>query len=397
MSALISLVDAQERLLTLVNAADTIAPQPVESLLGGYLAEPLLAARTQPAADVSAMDGYAVAGKGAWKLVGESRCGLPFGSHLADGDAVRISTGAHCPAGTQAILIQENAQVEGEILSQADGALVPGEHIRREGFDFADGDPLLPGGTRIGPAQIALARAAGHGRLPARRKPRIVILECGDELTSDPASCGHGQIPASNGAMLAAMASAELCDIVATPPLRDTPDALVDALDAHATADLLVFSGGASVGDHDHVRPSLQRAGADIAFWKVAMRPGKPVMVAQLGKQLILGLPGNPVSSFVTAFHFMLPAIRRLCGASECLVRPVPILLGRDMAAVGGRQEFVRAQIADGVVTPLDQRDSSALLTLATANALIDRPAHSAEMKAGTHVPTYPIQNGGNA
>lgn len=388
---MLSVEKAQARMLALL-APMPVEEQPVEHAIGRYLVQPLEARRTQPPADLSAMDGYAVAGPGPWRTVGESRCGEPFSGSVAPGECVRISTGAILPEGADRILIQEDAEVAGDLVTATEDPPL-GKHIRRKGFEFAPGDPLLEVGTRIGPAHLALARSGGHATLAAHSAPRVAIFDSGDELATDPTSCAPHQIPASNGAMLGALASTLPCAITQGAPLPDRLDAIVAALEAHSEADLLVLTGGASVGDHDLAKPALEAVGAQLDFWKVAMRPGKPLMVARRGKQLVLGLPGNPVSAFVTGFLFMLPALRRLLGAAECLPTPIMLPLAADCPEGSVRREFLRGSLGPNGVMPALQRDSSALLTLARSNVLIDRPAGSDATKAGTPVPCYLLEN----
>ena len=372
------LAEAQERLLGAVEslAARTVAAGQAR---GRYLAAPLLARRTQPAADLSAMDGYAVRaddGAGPWTIVGESAAGHPYLGDLAPGQAIRISTGALMPAGDNLVLLQENAARARERLElNGEGAPVA-RHIRRAGFDFREGDELLAAGTRIGPAQLALALAAGHAVLTVRGLPSVAVLDSGDELSADPAACAPHQIPASNGAMIAAMAAPFAAAVEHIGPVPDTMDAIAAALARAGNADVIVTSGGASVGDHDLVRPALEAWGAEIDFWRVAIKPGKPLLVARRGAQWVLGLPGNPVSSYVTAFLFLLPLLRGLAGASaeSALPRAIEARLDLPLPATGERREFVRAFHQDGAVRPLGQQDSSAMRALAACNALIDRP-----------------------
>jgi molybdopterin molybdotransferase len=396
MTAPLPLEEAQARLLALVTplAAETA---PVEAALGRYTAVPLRALRTQPAADLSAMDGYALRGPGPWRVIGESRAGHPFAGSIGGGEAVRVSTGALMPHGAETMLLQEDARRDGHTLQLAGDPPEPGRHIRRAGFDFHQGDELLPTGTHLGPAAIALALSAGHRVLEVHRAPQVAIIDSGDELAADPADCGPHQIPASNGAMLAAMAGAIPCTIKRIGPVPDDLSTLAQALDAARDADLVVTSGGASVGDHDLIRPALETAEARIAFWRVAIRPGKPLLVATRGRQIVLGLPGNPVSSFVTAYLFMLPLLRALAGAREPLPRPVALPVASDLPPGGERREFLRARWDGSALHPAGQRDSSALLALAGANALIDRPANAVGTKAGTPVPVYLLGNGGIA
>ncbi len=340
------LAEAQARLLAQVE------PLPIETVaaqkaIGRYLAKPLLARRAQPTADLSAMDGYAVRADdpaGPWRVVGESAAGHPFEGELADGEAIRISTGALMPAGDCAVLLQENATRDGDRLALNGEGEPSARHVRRAGFDFRNREGVMAAGTRVGPAQLALAIASGHVELPVRVLPSLAVLDSGDELSADPTACAPHQIPASNGPMLAAMAAPHAGAIARLGPVPDNLDAILAALDEAADADVIVTSGGASVGDHDLVRPALEQWGATIDFWRVAMRPGKPLLVARRGRQWILGLPGNPVSSYVTAFLFLLPLLRALGGARHPLPRGVPMRLGAALPAAGSRMEFVRAR-----------------------------------------------------
>lgn len=396
MSAPLPLEEAQARLLALAKPleAETV---PVEAAIGRYTSAAVLARRTQPAADLSAMDGYALLGPGPWTVVGESRAGHPFASAVRAGEAIRISTGALMPEGADTVLLQEDARRESAALHLAGDPPEPGRHIRRAGFDFHTGDEVLPAGTRLGPAGIALVLSAGLGSIVVHRKPRVAIIDSGDELAAHPEQCAPHQIPASNGAMLAAMATALPCAVTRIGPIADDLVALTAALDTARDADLIVTSGGASVGDHDLIRPALEAIGARIEFWRVAIKPGKPLLVATRGGQIVLGLPGNPVSSFVTAYLFMLPLLRALAGGMAVTPRALPLPLARDLPPGGERREFLRAQWDGAALHPVDERDSSALRALATANALIDRPAHVPGTKAGTSVPAYLLENGGIA
>lgn len=398
MKAALPLAEAQARLLQMAEPLPMEQVEPAAAA-GRYLAEPLFARRTQPPADLSAMDGYALADGAAesWRIMGESAAGHPFAGRLGPGEAVRISTGAILPEGAEAVLLQEDAARDAETLGIAGDRPRPGRHIRRAGFDFREGDALLKAGSRIDPAAIALAIAGGHGHLPVRRVARIAIIDSGDELAADPASCAPYQIPASNGPMLQAMLA---CLPAATSRLGPVPDdrrALAAALAEADGADLIVTSGGASVGDHDLVRPAIEDWGARIAFWRVAMKPGKPLLVARRGRQLVLGLPGNPVSSYVTAFLFLLPLVRGLLGASDPLPRKARAGLGTALPPGGKRLEFLRAFWNGETVTPLTQQDSSGLAALVAANALIERPAGTAAVEAGGIVPFHILHHGGIA
>lgn len=399
--AMLTLAEAQARLLALAVPLP-VERVPVSEALGRYLAEPLVAMRTQPPADLSAMDGYALRAAdlpGPWQVIGESACGHPFGGTVGVGEAVRIATGALMPGGADMVLIQEDTAREGASLTLTGTPPDPtGKHIRRTGNDFAEGQLLLDAGARFGSAQLALALAGGHGRVAVRRVPRLAVIDSGDELSADPAACGIHQIPASNGAMIEALVRSALpCTIDRIGPVADRLDALAAALAGTETADVVVTSGGASVGDHDLVRPALEAWGAEIDFWKVAVKPGKPIMVARRGKQLVVGLPGNPVSSHVTAFLFVLPLLRALLGAAIPLPRAVSALAAEDLAAGGPRLEYLRGAWDGSSVTAQLNQDSGALGALAASNVLIERAIDASPVRAGEPVSIFPLENGGIA
>ena len=395
----IPLEQALDRLL------NDVAPLPVEQVgvakaTGRYLAEDLRAMRSQPACDLSAMDGYAVFGDdlaGPWNVVGESAAGHPFTNTFDRGEAIRISTGAHMPPGDMAVLLQENMNRKGdEITLNGEGDPTP-RHIRKAGYDFTEGQTILTKGTRIHAAQIALATGSGYAEIPVHALPSLAVIDSGDELAASPQTCGPQQIPATNGAMLAAMATPLVHETKWLGPVEDRLEDLLAAFERAANCDVIVTTGGASVGDHDLVRPALEQWGASLDFWRVAIKPGKPLMIARKDRQIILGLPGNPGSASVTAFLFMLPLLRRLGGSAS--PRPSSIMIPTGTAIDPGnqRREFLRAIYRDGCVTPLANQDSGGLHALALANALIDRPSQAVEVKAGTSVPVYLLENGGIA
>jgi molybdopterin molybdotransferase len=402
----LALEEAQARLLALAGVLP-IERVDVESALGHFLAEPLAARRTQPPADLSAMDGYAVTGgdlAGPWHIVGESAAGHPWSGKLRAGEAVRISTGAAVPREAGAVILQEDLRKDGQVIVLTGTPPQPeSRHIRPCGMDFRQGGIILGAGTRIGPAQAALAIAAGHRHIAVRRRPRLAVIDSGDELAADAEACGPHQIPASNGAMLAAMAAGLPCVINRIGPVADDMDALARALDAASPVDVIVTSGGASVGDHDLVRPALEAWGAKIDFWRIAIKPGKPLLVATRDtasagpprRQIILGLPGNPVSSHVTAYLFMLPLLRGLLGAAEPLPRRIRARLAEPLHPAGGRREFLRAHWDGADITPHAVQDSGALASLAASNALIDRAAGAPATPAGEWVDAYLLAGGG--
>ncbi|GAM06547.1 molybdopterin molybdotransferase MoeA [Novosphingobium sp. MBES04] len=400
----IPLEEAQRRLLAL---ADPMRREHVDmtGAIGRYLAEPLLARRTQPAGHLSAMDGYAVTDgdlAGPWTIVGESAAGHPFTGTMARGDAVRISTGALLPCDAAAVIVQEDLTRSDDALALTGSGPSPQDrHVRRLGSDFVTGKEVLPAGTRIGPAQIALAVSAGHRHLPVFRAPEVAIIDSGDELSSDPENCATHQIPASNGAMLEAMVAGLAVQTRRIGPVGDTLDALLGAFDEAAHADVIVTSGGASVGDHDLIRPALEAWGAKLDFWRIAIKPGKPLLVAtrprSQRRQIIIGLPGNPVSALVTGYHFLLPLLRRLMGAIDPTPMAVTTRLEGDLPATGARREFLRGTWDGECVRAVRVQDSGALGALAGSNVLIDRPANGPETPSGANVRIYILQNGGIA
>ena len=394
----LSLDEAHVRLLALAPVLP-VEHRAVEDCTGFYLAEPLTALRTQPAAALSAMDGYAVrAGDpGPWRVVGESAAGHRFDRKLEHGEAARVSTGAIVPNGADCVLLQEDCSREGDMLHHREAQPARGRHVRRAGLDFDENDVLLPAGTRIGPAQLALAITAGHHHLAVRRPLRLTLIDCGDELVHPGVPCATHHLPASNGPMLAALAAGPAVEIRRLGPVPDRLEALAEAFEAARDADIVVTSGGASVGDHDLIRPALDHAGASIDFWRVAIKPGKPLLVARRDRQTILGLPGNPASAFVTGYLFMLPLLRAALGAAQPLPRPFPALLAAPLPPGGRRMEFLRARWADGEVTPEAEQDSGALRPLAHANALICREIGAPTGVAGDTVPVYWLENGGMA
>ena len=398
----LSLDEAHQRLLALAPLLP-LEHRAVGECAGFYLAEPLTALRTQPAAALSAMDGYAVRAddRGPWRVVGESAAGHPLGRSVGHGEAARVSTGAIVPDGADCVLLQEDCAREGDTLRHREAMPARWRHVRRTGLDFKENDILLPVGTRIGAAQLALAIAAGHQHLAVRRAVRLTLIDCGDELVP-PGIPGEAHLlPASNAPMLAALAAGLPIELRRLGPIPDSLEALAEAFEAARDADIVVTSGGASVGDHDLIRPALDHAGASIDFWRVAIKPGKPLLVARRpngdGAQVILGLPGNPASAFVTGFLFMLPLLRAALGAAQPLPRPFPARLGEPLPPGGRRMEFIRARWTDGEVRPEREQDSGALRPLAHANALICRAIDASPAQAGNDVSIYWLENGGIA
>jgi molybdopterin molybdotransferase len=390
---MISLEEAQARLFALGNAVESENVALVDAA-GRWAAADVVARRTQPARDLSAMDGYAIRHAdlpGPWTVIEESAAGRAFDGSIGAGQAVRIFTGAVVPDGCDCILIQENATRTGDKFVLSGDSPAQGRHIRKTGSDFAKNAVLVSAGQVFTPARIALAAMGGHTTLPVRRKSRVAIVSTGDELVPPGETCADDQIPSSNASMLAAMLVDLPVEIEDRGIVRDDLAALTAEFRACAGADIIVSIGGASVGDHDLVRPALEAAGARLDFWKIAMRPGKPVMAGKLGDAIVLGLPGNPVSAFVTALLLLKPLIGHLGGSASPLLERIEARLGAPLPANADRTDHIRAILKDGVVTPTGQNDSSMLAALSASNALIIRDIGASAVAIGDMVSCYSL------
>jgi molybdopterin molybdotransferase len=376
---LLPVAEAQERVLAL-GAPLPIEQAPLADAAGRWAAADVVARRDQPAADLSAMDGYALRfgeRPGPWTLAGESKAGPGLPPPLVLGAAARIFTGAPMPEGADTVLIQEEAVREGAVLRPTGPApTTSGEHVRPRGSDFRTGARLVAAGERWTPARIALAAIGGHGHVPVRRRPRVVLLSTGDELVRPGEPTPGVALPASNTPMLQALLGSTSAIVTEGELLPDRLDALADGFArAAGQADIIVTTGGVSVGDHDLVRPAFEQAGAALDFWRVAMRPGKPLMAGRLGGAIVLGLPGNPVSALVTAHLFLLPLVDHLAGNPAPLPVAKQATLAEGLPAAGSRTEYVRGRMAADRVSPVGERDSAALLAIAAADVLIVRKA----------------------
>lgn len=368
---------------------------PLARCAGRVLAADVAALRTQPPFANSAMDGYAARaddlqpGK-ELRVIGESAAGRGFSGSVAPGETVRIFTGAPLPEGTDAILIQEHAEgVDGPAI-RVTKAAAKGQFVRAAGLDFGSGEVLLAAGRRLDSAALGLAAAMGHPELSVRRKPVVAILATGDELVLPGEPVGPDQIVASNSYALAALVEQAGGTALDLGIARDNhPDlaARIEAAKA-ASADVLITLGGASVGAHDLVQAALKAQGMDLGFWKIAMRPGKPMMMGRLGPMVALGLPGNPVSSIVCGHLFVTPLIEALLGMAEPeRDRGEPAVLAVDLPANDERQDYLRStfvtEAGERRVKPFPKQDSSMLANLARAEALVIRPVFAEPAKAG--------------
>ncbi|MES0809003.1 gephyrin-like molybdotransferase Glp [Roseibium sp. SCPC15] len=396
--SLMPVAEALEKLLSGVSPLESELVS-LDQANGRELAAPLASTRTQPPFAASAMDGYAVRhedlaeGRKTLTVIGEAPAGHSYSGEVKAGETVRIFTGAPIPDGADTILIQENAERTGDEIRVLE---VPndGAFVRPAGLDFSKHEILLSQPLKLTYRHLALAAAMNYATVPVIRKPKVAILATGDELVRPGVEPGPDQIIASNHAGIAALV--EDCGGL---PLdlgisRDDPVELANHVRQaiSAKADILVTLGGASVGDHDLVQDVLGQEGMDLAFWRIAMRPGKPLMAGRLGKTKVLGLPGNPVSSLVCGLLFLKPLLKAMLGQSTGETGAKPAVLGSELPENDRRQDYVRATLdedADGrlIATPFSKQDSSMLGLLAKSGALIIRPPHAPAQEAGTTVP----------
>jgi molybdopterin molybdotransferase len=368
---------------------------PLAETDGRVLAFGLKALRTQPPADVSAMDGYAVRASDVanapahLKVIGEVAAGRPFAAAVGPGEAARIFTGGVVPDGADTVVIQELTKRNGDCV-EVEKPTVKGRNVRMQGLDFRVGDALFTKGHRLRARDLALAAAMNHPLLPVHRRPKIALFATGDELVQPGTQPGPGQIVYSNGFALAALARAEGAEVADLGVVGDKLDETIAAVRRARDlgADILVTTGGASVGDYDLVQAAFAAEGMALSFWKVAMRPGRPLMHGRLGAMHVLGLPGNPVSSYVCAFLFLVPLVRRLSGRSDLVPEAESAVLGSDLAANDERADYLRATLSDGpggpVAVPFATQDSSMMAPLARADCLVIREPYAPAAKAGS-------------
>jgi molybdopterin molybdotransferase len=391
----LTVAQARVRILANVSKDRPIDAVGLERATGRTLAVDLAAKRTQPPKAVSAMDGYAVrAGDLAQlpvklKQIGESTAGHGFSGSLGPKETVRIFTGAPVPDGCDTILIQENARVDAGFVEPLQ-SVASGRHIRPKGIDFTEGEVLLAAGTRLGASNIALAAAMNFAEVVVTRRPRVGILATGDELVHPGETIGTDQIIASNSYAIAALVEAAGGEARDLGIARDDLSTIEKHIStARASADVLVTLGGASVGDHDLVKPAFARQGMELNFWTIAMRPGKPVLHGRLGPLIVLGLPGNPVAAFVAGVVFLVPLVRALCGDPDAgRDQSEPAILGKALRGNDGRQDFLRATLRLSetglpVATPFEIQDSSLLRLLAQAQCLVIREPRAEPASAG--------------
>lgn len=397
--SLLPVEDALERLLAAARPIGDTEELSLHEANGRVLASDLNARLTQPPFNASAMDGYALRAEDATEigsvltLIGESAAGHGFSGAISAGQAVRIFTGAPVPDGADSILLQEDAEKldDGRIRTQF--AVTHGRHIRPRGQDFAEGDVALAAGLSLDFTHLTLAAAMNHAAVPVYRRPRIAILATGDELVSPGGKPGPSQIIGSNTFGIAALARDNGADVIDLGIVPDNPEQLREAVErARALGvDVLVTLGGASVGDHDLVQSTLIAAGMELDFWRIAMRPGKPLMVGRLGSMQVLGLPGNPVSSLVCGLLFLEPLLCHL-GHRKTPRRMATARLHAVLPANDKRQDYVRARLIETsddmpVVESFGKQDSSMMRIFSQSDCLIVRPPNAPAVEAGDTVP----------
>ena len=398
------LVPVTEALAKVVNGAKPLPSEnvPLNLAANRVLAADVKALRSQPPFDVSAMDGYAartsdLAANKPLKLVGESAAGHRLKCELQAGEAARIFTGAVVPGGADVVVEQESAKRDGDLVTLP--AYEAGKNIRAAGVDFREGDVILKRGLRLSARAVGLAAAMDHATLVCAKRPRVAILSTGDELVAPGAGGPPERIVASNHFSVAALCEQEGAEVVDARVLKDKLDLISEAIEgAKESADVIVTLGGASVGEHDLIRPALDKAGAVIDFHRIALRPGKPTLSGGVGPARVLGLPGNPVSTFVCSVIFLVPLLRKLQGMSEPVQKPLPAILGEDVWENDQRADFIRSvsrydDEGRRVVMPFlkKSQDSSFTSVLAKADCLLIRAAGAPAAKKGGRCEIIPL------
>ena len=398
---LLPVADAQQRIIA------AMSPTPAEQIplsegLGRVLAKDVRSRRTQPPAAVSAMDGYAVraidvtALPTTLRVIGYAPAGHAFDGTVGPGEAVRIFTGAPLPDGADTIVIQENTEKIEKNIRVTGGEAPSGRFVRPAGLDFLTGETLLTSGTILTARDIGLAAAMNVPWLMVRRKPRISILATGDEIVMPGDPVSQNQIVSSNALSLAAFVLAQGGEPLDLGIAPDEKEGLRSLASGAAGSDILLTTGGASVGDHDLVQSVLGEIGLEVDFWRIAMRPGKPLMFGRIGDTYLIGLPGNPVSSLVCALIFVAPALRSMLGIKEIVPQPLTAILGSNLRENDEREDYLRATLSrddsgELVATPFDKQDSSMFATIAQSDALVIRAPFATAAQSGDLVDIIPL------
>ncbi len=389
---MISVQDALDAILALATpvGTETVA---LADAVGRVLAEPVAARLTQPPFATSMMDGYAVKNVEAepasvFKVIGESAAGHGFDGEIRVGEAVRIFTGAPMPKGADRVVIQEDVYISGKLI-HLNPEIDTATYVRPVGADFTVGD-TLPAPRRLTPADISLIASMNVPEVVVAKRPVVAVISTGDELVAAGAEVGPDQIVASNGLGLQAMLRSFGADVRLLPIARDSIESLTSVFELAHGADVIVTSGGASVGDHDLVATAAQTLGLEQSFYKVAMRPGKPMMAGTMQGSTVIGLPGNPVSSLVCAQVFILPLLAKMMGiGSPNVLRSAP--LAAPISANGPREHYMRAMLENGEITVLSKQDSGVLSALSKADILVVRPPHDPARDQGEMLSYLPI------
>lgn len=390
------MISVQEATRRITLSARIVASEPVAlaDADARVLSSDIVARSEQPPGDISSMDGYAVRAADVaevgttLRVVGESAAGHPFSGRLGRGESVRIFTGALMPEGADTVLVQEDAVVHGAEVQFRDPATRL-RHVRQAGFDFKPGDVLLPKGHRLTPRDLALLAAADYSNVGVRKRPRVMFAATGDELSLPGEPRKSGGIVASSGYGLSALIRRWGGDPVDLGIVPDRVEAIEKIVSAATESDLFLTIGGASVGEHDLIQRALKSSGFTLDFWKIAMRPGKPLIFGRLGSTPFIGLPGNPVSTLVCALLFVRPAIAALLGTprEQEMLRAT---LAGELPANDARQDYLRAKLRSDkggqMVEPLDRQDSSHLSAFARADCLIVRKPHALPVRTGDKV-----------
>ncbi|MCH8322876.1 MAG: molybdopterin molybdotransferase MoeA [Proteobacteria bacterium] len=400
---MISVEEALKRILAPLEPLGVEAI-PVEQAFGRTPAEDISAVRATPAFDTSAMDGYAVLAAdltktpATLKIIGEAPAGTLFPGTVGKGQAARIFTGGIVPSGADTVVIQENTERKGDTVTilKAPATPVRGANIRKKGGDFAAGEVLLKSGTPLNERGIALAAAANRGQISVYKRPRVVLLAVGDELTTPGSKLEDGSVINTNSPSLAALVRTVGAAPITPATLPDNLEAITTAFKKAQEADFIITLGGASVGDYDYVRDAFKAAGGKLDFWKIAMKPGKPLMFGDLNGTPVIGLPGNPVSAYVTAFLFVLPALRKLQGRTGHAPLSLPARAGDVVPAAKDREVFYLGYLSFGedaalTATPHPVQDSARMSTLNASDCLIHRPANAGPAQKGDVVRVYPL------
>ena len=399
-----ALLSVAEALARVTQGLEPLEPERVklEQARGRVLAEDIAAHLTQPPFDAAAMDGYAVRAAdvavlpATLRLIGDALAGRGFDGEVKQGEGVRIFTGAPVPKGADTVVIQENTEVAPGVVTVKDAA--PRRHIRPRGQDFTKGEVLLRAGTRLGPRELMLAAAMNHAELPVRRKPKVAILATGDEVVPPGTALDRDQIVSSVPVGLAALIEAQGGEPMSLGIAQDTAESIVTLASTGKGADILVTVGGASVGERDLVSAALRSGGMELDFWKIAMRPGKPLLYGRLGNQRVLGVPGNPVAALICGLVFLVPMLHRLLGLREHGREPQEAVLGQALEANGPREHYMRATSTwrsggERLVIPLAAQDSALMADFARADCLIVRPPDAPALAEGERAMIIPLDD----